>query len=287
MTRRADQAIEGMRISPGDWRYRLKQLGWAAAFLATLAAILFPVILISVRYDHAVSLYEQGAVIACATAAIQMLRRKPVWEVTGRPDRRWLRELGLGGMLGAALMLAPALLLWAGGWVRFHGSDSAIGAVFGVTLLMAGVAVAEELLFRGLLFQRLIGALGVWPAQLILAGLFLLTHLGNPGMTGATRIWAGTNIFLASLLFGMAYLGTRSLAMPIGLHFAANVTQGILLGFGVSGESEPRLLRPVLSAAPDWLTGGAFGLEASLPGLAAVAALLLLLGLRKPSHGGA
>lgn len=270
-----------MTVLPDNWPYRLKQLAWAGAFFAVLAAALFPAILVSAHYGHAISIYEQAALVALATAAIQLLRREPLSEVTGRPDRRWLRELALGGALGALLMLVPAALLFAGGWVRFHATGTGIEPLLGATMLMAGVAVAEELLFRGLLFQRLTAALGAWPAQLLVAGLFVLTHLGNPGMTGATSLWAGTNIFLASILFGLAYLRTRSLALPIGLHFMANVTQGILLGFGVSGESEPRLLEPVFAGAPDWLTGGRFGLEASLPGLVAVAAMLLWLAFRK------
>ena len=135
---------------------------------------------------------------------------------------------------------------------------------------MAGVAFAEELLFRGVLFQRLIDGVGVWPAQVLIAALFVLTHMGNPGMEGATRFWAGANIFLASILFGLAYVQTRSLALPIGVHFMANVTQGMILGFGVSGSTEPSVFAPRFLVDQAWLTGGVFGLEASLPGLAVV-----------------
>jgi len=65
--------------------------------------------------------------------------------------------------------------------------------------------------------------------------------------------------------------------MPLGLHLGANVTQGPVLGFGVSGNEGARLLVPTFSGAPDWLHGGAFGLEASLPGLACVIVLLLVV----------
>jgi membrane protease YdiL (CAAX protease family) len=276
-----------MSLLIDNWAYRLRQLGWTGAFLAILASLLFPVILISARYGYAISIYEQVVLIALATTAIQLLRRKLIWEVTGQPNRRWLRELMFGGGLGALLMLAPALMLWMGGWVRFRVADSGMEALIGATLLMAGVAVAEELLFRGILFQRLVDALGAWPAQLLIGLLFVLTHLGNPGMSGATKLWAGTNIFLASIMFGLAYLRTRRLALPIGLHFMANTTQGILLGFGVSGVSEPRLLAPVFAASPAWLTGGQFGLEASLPGLIAVLATiisLVVLGRQDPNE---
>lgn len=74
--------------------------------------------------------------------------------------------------------------------------------------------------------------------------------------------------------------------MPIGLHLAANVMQGPVLGFGVSGHEGASLLVPVLSDAPDWLSGGAFGLEASVPGLVCVVALLLILRGWRPYRAG-
>ena len=55
--------------------------------------------------------------------------------------------------------------------------------------------------------------------------------------------------------------------MPIGLHLMANVVQGPVLGFSVSGERDVSLFTPVLDTSPVWLTGGVFGLEASIPGL--------------------
>ena len=79
------------------------------------------------------------------------------------------------------------------------------------------------------MFKSLVDGLGVWPAQLLIGGLFVLTHLDNPGMTGATRLWAGVNIFLASILFGLAYVRTRSLALPIGIHFGAAIGREDLL----------------------------------------------------------
>lgn len=88
------------------------------------------------------------------------------------------------------------------------------------------------------------------------------------------RLLAGANIFLASILFGLAYVRTRSLALPLGLHWSANLVQGVVLGFGVSGDAQPGLLTPLFRIEKDWLTGGAFGLEGSLPGLITVVALL-------------
>lgn len=258
---------------------RLRNGWWVAAFLALLGALLAPAILVSAHLNREVAIFDQMVIIALATLAIQALRRRSVFEVTGRPDLRWIAHLCLGSALGGLLMAAPAVVLMLGGWVRWEVAAANPTALWSAVLLMAGVAVAEELLFRGVLFQRLIAGIGHWPAQIVIGLFFVLTHLGNPGMEGATRIWAGVNIFAASILFGLAYVRTRSLALPIGLHFMANVTQGIVLGFGVSGAAEPSVLSPVRQASMDWLTGGVFGLEASLPGLIAVLAIVLAFAL--------
>jgi membrane protease YdiL (CAAX protease family) len=112
---------------------------------------------------------------------------------------------------------------------------------------------------------------------LLIAVLFALTHSDALAAQGAQGYLAGANIFVASLLFGWAYLRTQSLALPFGLHFAANATQAPLLGFGVSGGEELGILTLIDRGASDWLSGGSFGLEASIPGLVCVLALTLAI----------
>ena len=103
-------------------------------------------------------------------------------------------------------------------------------------------------------------------------------------MDGQLKYLASVNIFLASILFGLACLRTRRLAMPLGLHFMANWVQGSLFGFGVSGTAPAGLLAPTFAPdAPLWLTGGSFGLEASVPGLLCVVVAIVLLWLWRPA----
>jgi uncharacterized protein len=170
----------------------------------------------------------------------------------------------------------PAFFLFATGAARWTMSEQGAVALLPAATLMAAVAIAEEFLFRGFLFQRLIDGLGQWWAQLIIAGLFVLTHSTALEGAGEIRYLAGLNIFVASFMFGFAFIKTRSLAMPIGIHFAANFVQGGVLGFGVSGNEEQGLLAPVFNG-PAWLTGGAFGLEASAPGLVCVVTITVAL----------
>ena len=143
--------------------------------------------------------------------------------------------------------------------------------------LLAAAAATEELLFRGFLFRRLIDGLGAWPAQLLIAALFLLTHSEALRGLGSLGVLAGVNIFLASILFGLAYLRTRSLAMPLGLHLAANVVQGPVLGFGVSGTAGRGCSSRPSPAPRTGCTAGSSGSRRAFPGLACLVALLVIL----------
>ena len=266
-----------------DASHRIRSGWWVLLFFLSLALFVFPMILVARHFELEVSLWAQCVAILLASWVCQALRKRPLGELFGTLDRSWLRQLTAGLGLGAAAMAVPALALALGGWVHFELQPIQVTAMLGLCSVFIAGAIAEELLFRGFLFQRLTHGLGPFAAQLLISAYFVLTHASNPGMTGQTRIWAAVNIFVASLLFGLAQLKTRALALPIGLHAGANLTQGVLLGFGVSGEAHEGLLKPVLGGAPSWLTGASFGLEASLPGLLTVVVLTALMLAWKPS----
>lgn len=267
---------------------RLRNGWWIAIFLATLTALLLPLIIMASHGDGRVPLYQQLGIILVASLLCQTMRRAPMSELVGVLGVSWFRLFALGLALGALLMIVPALFLSCIGAVSWHVNPAA-WAVLPATLgLLLIAAAAEEFLFRGFMFQRLVAGVGAWPAQLAIAALFTLTHADALATLGAQRYLAGANIFLASLLFGLAFLRSGSLALPIGMHFAANAAQGPFLGFGVSGNDAPGLLVATINHAPSWLTGGAFGLEASVPGFAAVLALTAIVWRsRKPQHASA
>lgn len=260
---------------------RLRSGWWIALFFAVLAGLLVPLIVNA--GDAGVPLWQQLAVIAAASLLCQALRRRPIAELTGPLSLSGLRDLGVGLAGGALLMLVPAGVLAALGAVSWQANPAWAEALPPVLLTLLVAAAAEELLFRGFLFQRLIDGVGVTAAQLGVAALFTLTHSDALAGQGALAYLAGANIFLASLMFGQAFVRTKSLALPFGLHLAANVTQGPVLGFGVSGSDEQGLLALTRADAPDWLTGGTFGLEASVPGILAVLVTTALLYASKPA----
>ncbi|MFP2906975.1 CPBP family intramembrane glutamic endopeptidase [Pyxidicoccus sp. 3LFB2] len=194
-------------------------------------------------------------------------------------DVRAGRHLGLGVAGGMGLVGLVALVGWLLGgfhWVRTP--DAAVSGLLKAAGTMLAVALFEETLFRGYAFQRAIRGLGARWAQVLFAAIFTLAHSLPPGMDGGVMAVAMLNIFLAGLMLGLCYLRTGSLALPVGVHLGWNWMQGSL-GFGVSGKAASGWWTPVLHDRPEWLTGGAFGLEASV--ISVVVMGLTVLGLSR------
>jgi uncharacterized protein len=254
---------------------RLRSIWWVVVFFLILFVFLFPLILLSQHYEFDIALWHQILIILTVSMICQALTRNPQHKLIGRINSQWFIQLGGGMLIGALLMILPAMVLYLFGALRWETTGFSLDAAVIATVVVASAVVAEELLFRGFIFQRLIKAFGIWPAQLIIGVLFVLTHINNAGMTGMVKILAAINIFVASILFGVAYYSTKRLAMPLGIHFMANFVQGIILGFGVSGNQDSGFLKPILLNDAVWLTGGDFGLEASVPGLLIVIGICL------------
>ncbi|HYX29677.1 MAG TPA: CPBP family intramembrane glutamic endopeptidase [Pyrinomonadaceae bacterium] len=191
------------------------------------------------------------------------------------PHRGWLRNLFLGSMLGAASLLLAALLTTLTHGIRFSfdpaGAKSIGQSLFVSTLIFVFAAAAEEILFRGYPLQTLTRAHLAWVGLLLTSVPFAAAHLRNPNVVaGFTFI----NTALAGVWLAVAYLKTRSLWLPFGLHWSWNWTQASLLGLPVSGIERftPAPLLKAINVGPDWLTGGAYGIEG---GVACTVALLL------------
>jgi membrane protease YdiL (CAAX protease family) len=255
---------------------KLRNGWWIAIFFLLLGALVVPATLYASAHGGTVTPAWQAALAFVATVACLTLRRERLSSVVGALPS-WRTGVPVGLAWGFAIWTTAAAVLLATGDVQWlAGSDPARALVAGFSDCLA-VAVVEELVFRGFVFQRLVAGVGAWPAQLAIAAYFVLTHSAGLAEAGDVRWLATANIFLASLLFGAAYLGTRSLALPIALHFMLNFTQGPLLGFGVSGNRSSGVLVPVFGDAPHWWTGGAFGLEASAVGTLAILVSLVAI----------
>lgn len=249
---------------------RLRNGWWILVFIAVFLASQLAYRPIS----HALKAAGAGEVLLSPLPALFLLlvtwiclrlRGEPLSAVGLRTDARWWRQAGAGAAIGGALMLAVTGLIALAGGVRFERDPArGLAALAHGAWFFLGVALLEELLFRGFVFQRMVDGLGTRIAMALMAVLFAVAHWGNPGMEGTTEAWATVDTALGALLLGFAYLRTGSLALPIGIHFGWNWMQGTVLGFDVSGLDQAGWLLPHLLDKPQWLTGGAFGPEASV-----------------------
>lgn len=192
---------------------------------------------------------------------------------------RFLRNVGLGMLAGIGMLSLSALLVWLGDGFHLElvsTPEGGVAVVWKITWTLLALAVFEELTFRGYPFQRAVASLGVKPALLLFALLFAGVHLPNPGLNTETFSLALANLILASILLGQCYLRSGSLALPIGVHLGWNWAQ-TCLGFPSSGTSSHGLWQPVYHAKAAWLTGGEFGLEASLAGVVVLAVAVIVL----------
>ncbi|RKG58589.1 CPBP family intramembrane metalloprotease [Corallococcus sp. AB011P] len=192
------------------------------------------------------------------------LEKEPLTSLGMSLDRRAGRDLGVGALGGVVLVGFVALLAWvAGGYHLERAANAQVTAVVKLAWVMLGVGLLEEALFHGYLFQRAIRGLGTRWAQVVISLLFCLAHPFTPEMEVPTRVVAMVATFLAGWMLGLCYLRTRHLALPVGVHMGWNWFLGTL-GFGVSGKEAHGWWTPVFHGRPEWLTGGAYGLEASI-----------------------
>jgi hypothetical protein len=139
-----------------------------------------------------------------------------------------------------------------------RGPLLAAGAFYIFFLMLA--AANEELVFRGYAFQRLADSLRPMGAVAVFSVLFALGHLANPSHTLISTV----NTVLIGVLLAVAYLRTRALWLPLGVHFAWNYVQGFVLGYPVSGLEMPRGMVSAHVHGAAQLTGGQYGPEGSL-----------------------
>jgi len=195
------------------------------------------------------------------------------WAMLALADRRsfqtlgmwfysgWWREMLAGAGIATALMSVTIAMLVATRSVVYQGLAAASGQEAAqwsrVVLLLLLAAASEEFVFRGYVLQRLMDSFGTPAAVLITSVLFGLAHSLNPSATAFSTV----NTMLAGILLSVAYVRTRALWLPIGLHFAWNFLLGPIFSLPVSGILiSPVLFQPVLTGHA-WLTGGLYGPE--------------------------
>jgi membrane protease YdiL (CAAX protease family) len=176
----------------------------------------------------------------------------------------WLKNLAIGSAIGAVSLFLAALFAATTRGLHFS-LDSLAPTAIERTLAVSAIifvfaAAAEEVLFRGYPLQTLTRANLTVLGVLLTSVPFALVHLNNPNVA---RGFTFVNTALAGVWLAIAYLRTRSLWFPLGLHWSWNWMQASIFGLPVSGIDRlaPAPLLHATNSGPDWLTGGAYGIE--------------------------
>ncbi len=188
---------------------------------------------------------------------VRRTEHRPVTELAG-PGAGL--AAGRGVLIGMALFGAVIANIALLGDYQVRGWGSGPGAV-GLLGFMAAAAVTEELLFRGILFRVVEKYTGTGIALVATGVLFGLSHLFN----AHASLWGAIAIAIeAGGLLTAAYVATRKLWVPIGVHFGWNFAAAGLFGTEVSGNGTPQGLLDAVTSGPSIITGGDFGPEGSL-----------------------
>lgn len=227
---------------------------------------------------------DLGGAVAILVATWIMLRfvdRRPFVSIGFQPGNA-RRDVAFGVLIGFAWLVVSIGFAWLAGWANLQepaGFSLALLALAAVSTLLN--VLTQQLILCGYILQTLRDSAGPVAAILLAAGLFTLLHSG--GFDGA---WLPpVNVFLAGVLFCLAYHATSNLWLPVGIHFGWNFLLGPVSGLTVSGTERLGLGWQMFELeGPALMTGGMFGIEGGLVVTTMTAAVIAALyaAIRKP-----
>lgn len=176
------------------------------------------------------TIIEAGSIACVLTYGLTLLfLRWDGWSLRNAglgPTAKSVPRVLFGFGIGLALVVFQECFLYAGGHIHW----TYVGPSSPMSWLLLGfaayftLALREEIAFRAYPLRRLEMDLGMWASLLIVGLVFALEHLA--GGLSWSRSLLGP--FAGAILFGMAALATRGIAVPLGIHFAFNLGQWVM-----------------------------------------------------------
>ena len=140
--------------------------------------------------------------------------------------RNFLAGLGIGILM---LILTAWITIW------FSGNRLELSGHMDPAYLLILIAAnfwssfVQEFTYRGYPFQTMLSRYGAWPAQLSIIIPFGVMHLNlNTQISFEQIVVTVLTTGLGSVLYGLAYIKTKKLFLPIGLHMGWNLAQAII-----------------------------------------------------------
>jgi hypothetical protein len=215
-----------------------------------------------------------GACVGCLSYAfyVTKVEKRAVSELAFAGG---LQEYSAGFVVGGLMVCISLAGIAALGGLR--ALTVAPGGILALPLLMhITVGLVEEMITRVIIFRVAQESLGSWLALLASGLLFGALHLVNDNVS----VLGIANTAAAGVFLACAFMLTGRLWLCAALHAGWNFFQDGIFSLSVSGHKVKDGLLATELSGPDWLTGGAFGIEGSAVDLAllvlASGALLVL-----------
>lgn len=190
----------------------------------------------------------------------------------------------LVGSVVAVLLLALIIgVCCLTGTMSFGGMVSGFDGLYIVLLLFGFViqGAMEEVMCRGFLLTSLKKKMSLPLAILVSSTAFAIPHL--PTVLSADSMFAVVgvvNLYLVSAVFSLLFVLRSNIYIVCGLHSIWNFVLNGAIGLSVSGtESNANSLMKINVNAENLLSGGAYGIEASIITTVVFAVVVAVLGV--------
>lgn len=213
-----------------------------------------------------IEFFSFGATLIALFLWVRFKEARPFSSI-GFRGRHPIGKLLLGFVIGAVMMTIGVLVPWAlghyesGGSVHTNVGSAALGALIPLVIVFIVQASTEEAVFRGYLLQVTGSQTNALMAILGTSIFFAVIHTDFRPIVLA-------NITLYAVFACFVALGQGSLWLIAGLHAGWNYVQGNIYGLPVSGNPEASswFAFGPKPGSSDLVTGGDFGVEASIVG---------------------
>ncbi len=180
-------------------------------------------------------------------------------DITELSKKGIVKNIVFGILIGAAIQILTLFVISIPGQLQIV-SVNPLSFVVTPLAVALSVAIFEEILLRGIIFRIVEEKLGSITALLLSALIFGGVHSMNPGSSIISSLCTG----IVGFIFGAVYVYSRSLWLPIAIHFSWNFVQSGIFGAVTSGNEKTSSLLTTEISGPEIITGGAFGPEGTI-----------------------